>query len=418
MTDPEREEPLTVGARLRLAREEKGLSLHQVADVLRLKASQVYALEEGDYDSLPGQTFVTGFLRSYANLLNLDAVAIVDVYKNEEGGGLHAPSLAFPEPTTGGRMPGAGILLGTFVFALVLLAGWFLYQESESLDFERVAELPEHLASKILPTDDNGAGNQPITAGNPEPTPPKNIAEITPATPTAPSSAEATAGQAATGQAVADESGTSAEPSNSAPSAVADSQESNSDIADKTPASEVEESTPSATSQSTAPAASDEAATSSDVAENAPADPAAETAPNSAAPADQAAPAGATANYPQDTLNRAETERQLADENQGNPMSRTFGVENTDSRVVLRATEESWVEVKVGDQRPVLSRLLKPGDVYMVPNNPTLKMTTGNAGGLEILVDGREIRSLGGTGKIVREVSLAADSLIQNIGLQ
>ncbi len=99
-------------------------------------------------------------------------------------------------------------------------------------------------------------------------------------------------------------------------------------------------------------------------------------------------------------------------------MSRTFGVENTDSRVVLRATEESWVEVKVGDQRPVLSRVLKPGDVYMVPNNPTLKMTTGNAGGLEILVDGREIRSLGGTGKIVREVSLAADSLIQNIGLQ
>ncbi len=412
MTDPEREEPLTVGARLRLAREEKGLSLHQVADVLRLKASQVYALEEGDYDSLPGQTFVTGFLRSYANLLNLDAVAIVDVYKNEEGGGLHAPSLAFPEPTTGGRMPGAGILLGTFVFALVLLAGWFLYQESESLDFERVAELPEHLASKILPTDDNGAGNQPITAGNPEPTPPKNIAEITPATPTVPPAVEGTAGQTSAGQAATNESGMNAEPSNSAPSAVADSQESNTNVADKTPSSEVEESVTSTTAQSAAPAASEETAASADVAENVPSDTLAGTDANSAAPA------GATANYPQDTLNRADSERQLADENQSNPMSRTFGVENTDSRVVLRATEESWVEVKVGDQRPVLSRVLKPGDVYMVPNNPTLKMTTGNAGGLEILVDGREIRSLGGTGKIVREVSLAADSLIQNIGLQ
>ena len=85
---------------------------------------------------------------------------------------------------------------------------------------------------------------------------------------------------------------------------------------------------------------------------------------------------------------------------------------------MLRATEESWVEVRVGNQRPVLSRVLNPGDVYMVPNDPDLKMTTGNAGGLEILVDGQEIRSLGGTGKIVRDISLAANSLIENIGLQ
>ena len=183
--EPEEEAPRTVGSRLREAREARGLSLHQVADILRLRASQVHALEEGNFNSLPGQTFVTGFLRSYANLLDLDAVAIVELYKHEEGDGLRVPSLAFPEPSTGGRMPGAGILLGTLVFALILLAGWFFYQESESLDFERVAELPEHLASKIrdlevMESDETAATANAVSENET----PKNMAEILQTSPT------------------------------------------------------------------------------------------------------------------------------------------------------------------------------------------------------------------------------------------
>lgn len=143
------EEVETVGNRLRLAREDRGWSLHDVAAMLRLRAPQIQALEDGHYNSLPGQTFVTGFLRSYANLLDLDAVAIVDLYKQEHSDGMRTPSLAFPEPTSEGRIPGTGMLLGTLMLSLVLIAGWFVYQESSSLDFERVADIPEHLADKV-----------------------------------------------------------------------------------------------------------------------------------------------------------------------------------------------------------------------------------------------------------------------------
>ncbi len=407
MTDPEGDEPLTVGARLRLAREEMGLSLHQVADVLRLKASQVYALEMGDYDALPGQTFVTGFLRSYANLLNLDAVAIVELYKNEAGGGLRAPSLAFPEPTTGGRMPGTGILLGTFVVALILLAGWFLYQESESFDFERVAELPEHLAGKIL-EEDTGSERPAATSSEGSVTAPNNVVGITPATP-----------QAGTSDDPAGE--TAASEPETAPLASSAAETAESAVADNVPASESEEETTGSVSgaETDATSATPEATSPSVTAEAAPAASAtAEEAESASDAGTGAAAAGATAGYPQDTLNTASAAQPASEETPANPLSRTFGVENTDARVVLRATEESWVEVRVGNQRPVLSRVLNPGDVYMVPNDPDLKMTTGNAGGLEILVDGQEIRSLGGTGKIVRDISLAANSLIENIGLQ
>lgn len=59
------------GKSLREAREARGLSREAVAAQLRLQLKHITALEEDDYDALPGQTFVTGYLRNYARLLEL-----------------------------------------------------------------------------------------------------------------------------------------------------------------------------------------------------------------------------------------------------------------------------------------------------------------------------------------------------------
>ncbi len=68
--EPEQELP---GKRLRAAREAKGLSREKVAGQLRLNVRLISALEEDDYAALPGLTFTTGYLRSYARLLELPA---------------------------------------------------------------------------------------------------------------------------------------------------------------------------------------------------------------------------------------------------------------------------------------------------------------------------------------------------------
>lgn len=47
------------------------MSREEVASQLRLQVRQIAALEEDDYAALPGQTFVSGYLRSYARLLEL-----------------------------------------------------------------------------------------------------------------------------------------------------------------------------------------------------------------------------------------------------------------------------------------------------------------------------------------------------------
>ncbi len=62
----------TVGARLRAAREARGIALQEVASTLKLGARQVEALETGDWQVLPGATFVRGFVRNYARLVQID----------------------------------------------------------------------------------------------------------------------------------------------------------------------------------------------------------------------------------------------------------------------------------------------------------------------------------------------------------
>lgn len=67
-----------VGARLRAARAARDLSINDVAQALKLGPRQVEALERGDWQGLPGQTFIRGFIRNYARLLHIDPAPLMD----------------------------------------------------------------------------------------------------------------------------------------------------------------------------------------------------------------------------------------------------------------------------------------------------------------------------------------------------
>jgi len=60
------------GKILAQARKEKGLSVADVARSLRLSVRQIEAIDADDFDKLPGKTFLRGFIRNYAKLLQLD----------------------------------------------------------------------------------------------------------------------------------------------------------------------------------------------------------------------------------------------------------------------------------------------------------------------------------------------------------
>ncbi len=67
----------TPGVQLQRAREARGMSVSDVADVLRFSPKQIELLESDRYDDLPGATFVRGFVRSYAKLLKLDVIPLL-----------------------------------------------------------------------------------------------------------------------------------------------------------------------------------------------------------------------------------------------------------------------------------------------------------------------------------------------------
>lgn len=86
--------PPTAGAILAQAREAAGLSVQDVALQLRLAPRQVTAIERDDFASLPGRTFVRGFVRNYARLLKLDVDAILAALPGDGAAALDRPSLA------------------------------------------------------------------------------------------------------------------------------------------------------------------------------------------------------------------------------------------------------------------------------------------------------------------------------------
>ncbi len=69
------------GRELREAREGLQLDLITVASQLHLSVSKLKALEEDDYEHLPGPVYVQGYLRNYASLLGLPVERILEAYR-------------------------------------------------------------------------------------------------------------------------------------------------------------------------------------------------------------------------------------------------------------------------------------------------------------------------------------------------
>ena len=85
----------TAGARLRAAREATGLSVDAVAQQLKLAPRQVKALEDDDWQRLPGRTFVRGFTRNYARFVHIDPDAVLALLPAPDAApALERPALA------------------------------------------------------------------------------------------------------------------------------------------------------------------------------------------------------------------------------------------------------------------------------------------------------------------------------------
>lgn len=92
-----------------------------------------------------------------------------------------------------------------------------------------------------------------------------------------------------------------------------------------------------------------------------------------------------------------------------------FGTENADdASVILQAVQESWVKIEDRRGNTVFSRVLVPGDIYYVPDGDRYSAVFGNAGGVDVWVNGVLAPKQGADHVRVADISLAPDDLIKN----
>jgi cytoskeletal protein RodZ len=115
---------LTLGEKLRKTREERGISISEVAEQTRISPHYIKSIEVDDYKPLPGGIFNKGFIKSYARYIGMDEnealqdyAQIVNDAQAQNPEEFHAYR---PEVLTDDRS--AASMVPTIVFAVIILA--------------------------------------------------------------------------------------------------------------------------------------------------------------------------------------------------------------------------------------------------------------------------------------------------------
>lgn len=82
-------------------------------------------------------------------------------------------------------------------------------------------------------------------------------------------------------------------------------------------------------------------------------------------------------------------------------------------RVIINVEDNSWIEVRDAADKVLVSQVLKPGDQFLVPNQEGMLLSTGNAGGITIMLDGKALPKIGNPAQVKRNISLNPSDLLK-----
>ena len=140
---------LPVGEILRRTRVHYNQSLMEVEAALRIRSNQLQAIEDGNFNQMPGRVYAIGFVRSYSEYLGLDGDKMVGLFKAQYAAFRKRPDLNFPVTMTGGRLPHPYIIMGSLVAAILFIAFWSIVMLPKHTR-ESIPEVPEELMQTSL----------------------------------------------------------------------------------------------------------------------------------------------------------------------------------------------------------------------------------------------------------------------------
>ncbi|MGH1455206.1 MAG: helix-turn-helix domain-containing protein [Alphaproteobacteria bacterium] len=251
-----------VGEALRRTRRFYNKSLEDVEGALRIRASQIDAIERGDMRSLPGRVYAIGFVRSYAEYLGIDGNKVVQLFKAQYMDNNYKADLTFKAHASEAKTPALWLATFFFLIAAVGYVVWHEYQKPDRGGVMQAESVPDDIRDHV------------------------NLEIL--------------------------------KPSLAVPEIVQDV-----DVQDV----------------------------------------------------------------------------ESVVENMSNDEPQKAGI-------ILNIIDDCWVEIKNGEGKVIVSNILETGEQYFVPDSPGLSMSLGNAANVEILVDGRALKPLGGDGDVRRDIPL------------
>lgn len=317
--EPDYHTDMSVGEILRRAREHYGQTLEQVERNLRIRVSQIDAIEQGDLSRLPGRVYAIGFVRSYSEYLGFDGDKMVLLFKKQSYASKPESNLNFPEPASESKLPATPFAIVAAIIGFVVIGFWASSYTSGAIDYSAIPPVSQPEIPDVAALNMAKAPVAPVPEAAPvaEPAVPKpedtNVVspdEKAPPTVSLPGGITVTA----------DEKNISAEPVSVqiAPPAV--------------PPAEDQPATPDVSS-------------------------------------------------------------------------------SQQKGILINVVENSWVEIRDSNGKAIVSRVLKAGDEYFVPDSPDLTMSLGNASGVRVVVDGVELGPLGSKGEVKRGIPLNTKKL-------
>ncbi len=148
------------GEILKQQRENLGLTIPEIADILKIKTDYLVSIENDSFDKLPAPVYTVGYIRCYAAYLKVDAESIVDIYTTRLS--QPPPSTIIPVGYSQKRSP----RIVYFIAVLIVAGGvfYFLYPllrgsapertsatKKEAAGPERPAALPPAPAPAVAP---------------------------------------------------------------------------------------------------------------------------------------------------------------------------------------------------------------------------------------------------------------------------
>ena len=395
-----------IGTQLKTARHDQGFRLTDVARELRISGDYLKLLESGEFDQLPAPTYVSGFLRSYGKFVGLDGAELASRFYALQDHASSKMDYKLPATAAPPQRSAPAVASLCVVLAIGVYGGWYWFSGPKTLDGTVESELAAVELDSSRPgmmeknaTNEAFESNSATTAGMQPDEGETGLAPSIDAAPAAPDAADRPLAADTTVQSVS-------------------------------PAAETVAETATATATVSATVTATVTQPDSSAADDTVQTGAVDTASVATKPAVEADTATAAvserpADAPQTTemANRGTSASAISD---GAISDRSFMSDDTlkagrgaavatmrepAQEITIRAIASSWVEIVRGDGTTVLKKLMRAGDIYIVDDSSGLYLSTGNAGGIEILSGENEIITIGSVGEIVRDLPLAKNRL-------